>query len=262
MPLPLISGARAFRLRARGGHFGVALLVLPLSIAIVMGSQSNSSETAEAVQSASVDKPATGQQVLSKLIEYNHYKETHLRQYSVVQTYVVKNAKGRSLAETAVRMQYRAPGVKTFTTQFTRGSRLIRRLVFKPLMEQEVQTAAGRGRQASAIGPGNYAFDLLGEEHIDPYNCFVVRAIPRRRDRYLFEGKIWINAEDFGIVKITGHPAKKPSFWMKRVDFVREYQRVEQFWLPLSDKAIADIRFFGRRTLTIDYADYDISDLR
>jgi hypothetical protein len=195
-------------------------------------------------------------------VEYNHYKESHLLQYSVVQTYVVKNAKGRSLAETVVRMEYRAPGVKTFTTQFARGSRLIRQLVFKPLMEQEVQTAAGRGRQASAIGPGNYAFELLGEEQVDPYHCFVVRAIPRRKDKYLFEGKIWVNAKDFGIVKITGHPAKKPSFWMKQVDFERGYQRVDGFWLPFSDNAVADIRFFGRRTLTIDYAHYNLSNLR
>jgi hypothetical protein len=58
-------------------------------------------------------------------------------------------------------------------------------------------------------------------------------------------------------VKVTGRPAKKPSFWIKHVDFVREYQKVNQFWLPSSDKAIADIRFFGRRTLTIDYAGYE-----
>jgi hypothetical protein len=233
-------------------------VVLPLSIATLVGSQSNPHETAEVVQSAPVDKPATAQEILSKLIEYDHYKETHLRQYSVIQTYVVKNDEGHALAETKVHMQYHAPGTKTFTTQFARGSRLIRQLVFKPLMEQEVQAAVD-GRQASSIGPGNYTFDLLGKEHIDTYDCFVVRALPRRTDKYLFEGKIWINAEDFGIVKITGHPAKKPSFWMKRVDFVRNYQRVERFWLPLRDNAVADIRFFGRRTLTIDYANYKLT---
>lgn len=249
----------AFRLQALGGHFGAALLLLPLSIATVKGTQSNPRETADAVQPGSVDKPTTLREILSKLIEHNHYKETQLRHYSVVQTYVVKNEKGRALAETQVRMQYRTPGVKTFTTQVANGSRLIRRLVFKPLMEQEVQTAAGRGREASAIGPGNYTFELLGEEHIDPYDCFVVRAIPRRRDKYLFEGKIWIDAQDFGIVKITGHPAKKPSFWVKRIDFVRDYQRVERFWLPLRDNAVAEIRFFGRRTLTIDYANYKLT---
>lgn len=187
----LTSGARGFQLQALIRRLGAALLLmLPVSIIAPLGSQPDPRETADAVQSASIDKPTSGQQVLSKLSEYNHYKETHLRRYSVVQTYVVKNAKGRSLAEIAVRMQYRAPGVKTFTTRFARGSRLIRRLVFKPLMEQEVRKGAGRGRQASAIGPDNYAFDLLGEQHIDPSLCFVVRAIPRRRDKYLFEGQI------------------------------------------------------------------------
>jgi hypothetical protein len=255
----LAPGAMAFRIRTLGGLFGAALLLLPLSVAPVVGTPSHPLEKTEVVQSRSVDMPITLQEILSKLIERSHDKETQLRQYSVIQSYVVKNGKGHVLAETEVRMQYRAPGAKTFTTQFAKGSRLVQRLVFKQLMEQEARTGEGDGRQASAIGPGNYTFDLLGKEHIDPYDCFVVRAIPRRRDKYLFEGKIWINSEDFGIVKITGHPAQKPSLWVKRVDFVRDYQRVERFWLPLRDNAVAEMRFFGRSTLTIDYANYKLT---
>jgi hypothetical protein len=102
----------------------------------------------------------------------------------------------------------------------------------------------------------------LGEEQIYPYHCFVVRAIPRRRDKYLFEGKVWVNVDDFGIVKIVGHPALKPSFWIKQVEFKRGYQRVDGFWLPFSDNAVAEIRFLGRKTLTIDYAHYNFTDLR
>jgi hypothetical protein len=234
-------------------------LVMLLSIASWVAAPPNAFGAVTAAPSAPVDKPPTVQEIVSKLVEDNHYRETHLRQYSVIETYVVKNDKGRVLAETSVRMQYRVPGTKTFTTRSAEGSGLIRRLIFKRLMQQEVRRAAGRGRQASTIGPDNYAFDLVGEEHIDLYDCFVVRATPKRRDKYLFEGKIWINAEDFGIVKITGHPARKLSLWMKRVDFVRDYQKVDRFWLPSRDKAIAEIRFFGRKTLTIDYVDYNLT---
>ena len=254
------SDAMAFWRRSFGPHLSFAFLLLSLTITPNVAAQANLRAAAKEVPPTSLDRPTTGQEILSKLVEYAHARETQLHQYSVIQTYVVKNQKGRALARATVRMQYQSPpGAKTFTTELARGSRLIRRIVFKPLMEQEAQTAAGRSQQASAIGPGNYTFDLLGKEHVEPYECFVVRAIPRRRDKYLFEGKIWINAEDFGIVKVTGRPARKPSFWIKQVDFVRDYQKVEQFWLPASDKAVATIRFVGQRTLTIDYADYDLT---
>jgi len=76
----------------------------------------------------------------------------------------------------------------------------------------------------SSIKPANYKFSLLGEQDVGPYHCVVVEAIPRRKDKYLFEGKIWIDAQDYGIVRIAGHPAKSPPFWITRADFVPSYQ--------------------------------------
>ena len=66
---------------------------------------------------------------------------------------------------------------------------------------------------------------------VGPYHCFVARAIPKRRDKYLFEGKVWIDADDFAVVRTEGHPAKKLSFWIQRADFVRQYQKIDNFWL-------------------------------
>jgi len=41
-----------------------------------------------------------------------------------------------------------------------------------------------------------------------------------RRDKYLFEEKIWIESQEFAIVRIAGHPAKNPSFWIKPISCV------------------------------------------
>jgi hypothetical protein len=49
--------------------------------------------------------------------------------------------------------------------------------------------------------------------------------MPKRPDKYLFEGKVWIDSQDYAIVRIAGHPAKKLSFWIERADFVRQYQK-------------------------------------
>lgn len=39
-------------------------------------------------------------------------------------------------------------------------------------------------------------------------------------DLYLFEGKLWIDVDDYSVVRIEGHPAKKLCFWIQRADFV------------------------------------------
>jgi len=43
------------------------------------------------------------------------------------------------------------------------------------------------------------------------------------------------------MVKIAGHPAKKPSFWINRADFVRQYQKIGQFWVPYRDETLFTI---------------------
>lgn len=200
-----------------------------------------------------------GDLVIVKLLERNRLRESRLQQYSAQCTYRVKNDKGAVRAEAQVVLRYHAPETKHFTIVNESGSSLIRSRVFKPLMELEVETAAGRNRYESSITPYNYAFKLLGEEDVDGARCFVLQATAKRADKYLFNGKVWIHAAEFAIVQIAGQPAKNPSFWTKRVDFVRRYQKLKEFWLPLKSESITQVRIFGKNVLTIDYDRYQIT---
>jgi hypothetical protein len=132
-------------------------------------------------------------------------------------------------------------------------------MVFDRLMDSESETASGREHHDSALTPVNYAFTNIGEEDLGRYHCYVVRAAPKRQDKYLFEGNIWIDAQDFAVVKIVGHPAKKPSFWINRADFVRQYQRIGEFWVPYRDETIVHVRMFGKKVFTIDHQEYSIN---
>lgn len=133
---------------------------------------------------------------------------------------------------------------------------MVRRLALHPLIVNEIQAAAGKDRHDSAITPANYTLELLGEETVESYLCYVLRAIPKRVDKFLFEGKVWVDKQDFGIVRIEGRPAARLSFWIKRAEFVREYQKIDGFWLPKRDETVVDVRIYGKKILTIDYYDY------
>jgi len=158
-------------------------------------------------------------------------------------------------------LRYRAPDTKEFKIISEKGSGLIRTRVFKPLMDVEVETASERNRLDSSITPNNYTLALLGEEEVAGSHCFVVQATPKRADTYLFMGKIWIHSVDFAVVQIEGQPAKNPSLWIKRVDFVRRYQKIGEFWLPLKNESITRVRLFGKNTLTTEYDNYEINQI-
>jgi hypothetical protein len=198
-------------------------------------------------------------QIFNELLAHNALRSATLLDYTALRTYQVVDLKGKVHAEEVGRMEYRAPDQKTFVVTSEKGSGLIRRLALNPLIASEIETAAGKQHHDSAISPANYALEPLGEQQVGPYKCLVVQAIPKRKDKYLFEGKIWIDVEDYAVVRIEGHPAKKLSFWIERADFVRQYQKIDSFWLPQRDVTFVQVRLYGKKALTIDHQDYVVN---
>jgi len=156
-------------------------------------------------------------------------------------------------------MEFRAPGQKTFIVVSERGSGVIRHKALNPLISSEIEAAAGKVHHDSSIAAANYSLDLLGEQQVGPYHCFVALAVPRRQDKYLFEGKLWIDVDDYAVVRIEGHPARRPSFWIQPTDFVRQYQKIDGFWLPQEDQTFVRVRLYGKKILTIADQDYVVN---
>jgi hypothetical protein len=201
----------------------------------------------------------TEAQMFAQLLAHNETRKAALIDYTALRTYQVVDLKGKVHAEEIGRMEFRAPDKKTFIVTSEKGSGLIRHLALNPLIASEIETAAGKEHHDSAISPENYTLTLLGEQEVGPYRCFVVQAAPKRNDKYLFEGKLWIDVDDYAVVRIEGHPAKKLSFWIERADFVRQYQKVGGFWLPQRDETLVQVRLYGKKILTIDHQDYVVN---
>jgi hypothetical protein len=203
--------------------------------------------------------PPAANEIVSRVLAENKRRNERLQNYTVTRTYEIRTREGKVAAQTVVRMEYRAPDVKNFEKTSEQGSGIVRRLVFDRLMDSEGETTSGKQHHDSALTPENYDFQFVGEDQVGPYHCFVLEVAPRRKDKYLFEGKIWIESHDFAVVKIAGHPAKKPSFWINQADFVRQYQKVDEFWLPLRDETQVDVKIYGKRVLIIDHGPYVLS---
>jgi hypothetical protein len=201
----------------------------------------------------------TESRLLAELDAHNERRKAALLDYTVLRTYQVVDTKGKVHAEEIGRMEFHAPDQKNFVTISEKGSGVIRRMALNRLISSEIEAAGGKAHHDSAISSANYSFEVLGEQQVGPYRCFVAQAVPNRKDKYLFEGKVWIDAADYAVVRIEGHPANKLSFWIKRADFVRQYQKIGNFWLAQRDETFVQIRLYGKKILTIAHENYVVN---
>lgn len=136
------------------------------------------------------------------------------------------------------------------------GSGYIRTKVLKAMLDGEMAVIAQGETKRSSLDPTNYKFQPNG---IDRDGLANVLLSPRRKERVLVSGMMALDTHDGALVRLQGRLAKSPSFWIKNVDIVRSYKRVEGTVVPVSLKSTAQVRFLGDATLrmTYDYSEID-----
>jgi hypothetical protein len=130
------------------------------------------------------------------------------------------------------------------------GSDLIRKKVLNAVLEGERDVIAHGETARSSIAADNYRFEAKG---IDADGFANVRLLPRRRERVLVAGTMFLRREDGDLVRLQGRLAKSPSFWVKDVDIVRTYERIGTAVLPVALDTKAHVRFLGVATLRMTY---------
>jgi hypothetical protein len=203
--------------------------------------------------------PLTAVEVIQRMLEMDKWRRSALQQYISNRRYVADNKRFNKHAEVAVREKYVYPGKKEFETLSESGSDYIRRKVISKLIEAEQDAAQNENQDQTRITPENYKFELLGTEEQEGHPCFLIAVIPNHSKKYLMKGRIWVHQEDFAIVRMEGSPAKNPSFWTRKVEFTRRYQKHGPFWLAASIESESEVLVAGKSSLRIDYLDYVIT---
>jgi len=198
-------------------------------------------------------------QLMDRMAQMDRERLKNLERYSGTQHYVLNNGRFKTHAEMTVRVAYGPRGQKEFQVLSESGSEWVRKYVFRRLMRAEQESAGGAGYTETRIGPENYDFRLIRMEITDGRWFYLLNATPRTKNKYLFRGLVWVDAEDAAVARVEGSPAKSPSLWTASVHFVHQYKKVGPYWLAASNVSHTEVRLFGSTELTVEYSDYVIN---
>jgi hypothetical protein len=251
-PLGLLKGRVALHRRM------VVRLLLPLILAgLRQPTNGQQLGTASSVRNA----PLNTEQVVQNLVRMNLERAQALHAYHGTRVYRVeyRGFPGNRGAEMVVTMKYESPGTKEFSIQSATGSKLIIDKVLKKLLESEKEALSPEMQRRTALNDTNYEFTLIRYESTSSGSMYVLRVEPKTRDKFLYRGRIWVDAKDFAVVRLEAEPAKNPSFWTKDTRIEQSYMKVSDFWLPARNHSLTSIRLGGQAELTIDYQGYQIT---
>jgi hypothetical protein len=241
-----------------GGVFSLVCAGLALGNAQVAAAQ----EPADA-QAAAPQKPAlTANEIVSRMDEMNHARELALPKLEGTRHYRIeyRGVFGNREAEAVVSYNFASPDRKEFVVLSQSGSKVLFDHVIKGLLEEEKEAATSENRSRTALSPRNYDFVLDEAETAREPSRYVLSVIPKNDNKFLYRGKIWVDASDFAVAQIKAEPAKTPSFWVKKSEVRHQYEKVGDFWLPAENKTESVIRLGGRAYLSIEYKDYKLTD--
>jgi hypothetical protein len=139
------------------------------------------------------------------------------------------------------------------------GSSFIRTRILRTLLDGERDAIATGEIMRSALIPSNYGFQPDG---VDGDGFVRILLSPRRIECLLLTGTLLVRPLDGQPVRLQGRLVKSPSFWVKHVEIVRSYERIDGVVMPVSLESSAQLRLLGPATLRMTYVYTEIDGHR
>lgn len=152
--------------------------------------------------------------------------------------------------------RYSAPHTLEFKAVRFRGDGFVKNNVITRLLQSEVDHVQKEEGPQTAISEQNYKFSYKGAKEIAGRALQVFQLKPRAKRPGLFKGRVYLDAFTGSLVRAEGSVVKSPSFFVKRIEFVQEYEDVGGFTFPVHIHSEARARILGRAVVDIYHNDY------
>jgi hypothetical protein len=192
-------------------------------------------------------KPPDLDPILQRIEDAQRQNSALSRPYEVTREYkVFRGNNTQAISQVVAQIDFVPPDTKTCKITQTSGNSWGIKIV-RDLLDSE--TASTRKAHSTEITRANYDFAFLRQQNSEDAPEYVLAISPKRKDKYLLRGQIWVDTHTFRIRQIEGVPARSPSFWLKELHVTLQYGELGGIWVPVKYGAIAKIRFLGEFTL-------------
>ena len=187
------------------------------------------------------------QVIVSRMAEARAQNQARLRSYVVTREYTLFGKdEQRKRTEVTAEISFKPPGSKQYEIIHTEGSGIGERIVRKML---DGETQIVKDYSATDISEYNYDFQLLGEDESLGIRCYRLGLIPKRAEKTLLRGTIWVDVNSYLLRRMEAAPAKSPSWWLRDVELIFSYEDVEGLWLQTASQFTTNVRLFGHHTM-------------
>lgn len=160
-----------------------------------------------------------------------------------------------------LRRSYEAPKSLAYGAVKFVGDNFVKNNIILKLLTSEVEHVEKGEGSETAITEQNYKFSYKGQQTIDGKTAYEYRVKPRQKRPGLFKGKIYVAASG-EILRAEGTLVKSPSIFVKKVDFVQDYEQVAGFSVPVHTHSVAKTRLFGEAVVDISHTNVSVAPLR
>lgn len=182
--------------------------------------------------------------------------------YTVTEHYAVFRGKDEihRAAEMLVKTTYRKQTGKTYDIVSQSGSSIWRNEVLGTLLDNEKRMSQPGNVETALINSSNYEMKLDGNarERLNGRDCLILDITPRRTSQYLFNGKLWVDAEDFAIVQLKGTATKSAFFLASAAEVTRQYDEIRELPMATHAEAVSGSALLGQTVVKIDYSNYQL----
>jgi hypothetical protein len=195
-------------------------------------------------------------EIVGRMGAHDAQRQRSTEGYEGMRKYILENEGLHKHAEMIVRVNGDPDGTKHFEILSEEGWKAAHKHVLRKMLDSEAETSRPGERAKSRLNADNYNFQMVGIEAVGDRPAYVLELTPKRKEKYLFRGRIWVDTEDYALVRAEGNPAENPSFWTKSTHFVHSYGKNGLAWFPVTTKSVTEARIFGTTYVNIEYFDY------
>jgi len=144
-------------------------------------------------------------------------------------------------------------GLITYKALGFSGDSTVKNEVITRYLSAESQA---RDTGAVAIAPANYKFKYKGVADREGREVAIFQITPRKKVVGLFKGELWLDRATGMPVRESGTFVKNPSVFLKKIEFVRDYEIHDGVAFPKHIESTVDTRLVGRAELSIDFSNF------